>query len=195
MERFPDVEVRVTDETRHSLMERLNNGALDVVFLTGRAHSGAHEILPLWNETILLAVPETHRLAGQPVVTWNDLRRERILLSSRDPGPELKDALIASLNASGVLPVIVQTSADRDTVIGLVALRRSVTLLYASNAGVVHPGVVYREITEQCRTLPLPCFACWHASNDNPALRQFLNLLREDTALARGRPQSSAVAP
>ena len=180
MDRFPDVEVRIIDEGRHGLMERLNSGALDVVIVAGQIFSGTHEVLPLWSERILLAVPENHRLAGQPVVSWDDLRRERILLSSRDPGPELRDALIAKLNGTGVLPMVVQTSADRDTVIGLVALRRSLTLLYGSNAGVVHPDVAYREISGRTKTLPPRYFACWHNCNDNPALRQFLRLLRED---------------
>ena len=180
MDRFPDVEVRIIDEGRHGLMERLNSGALDVVIVAGQIFSGTHEVLPLWSERILLAVPENHRLAGQPVVSWDDLRRERILLSSRDPGPELRDALIAKLNGTGVLPMVVQTSADRDTVIGLVALRRSLTLLYGSNAGVVHPDVAYREISGRTKTLPPRYFACWHSCNDNPALRQFLRLLRED---------------
>ncbi len=184
MERFPHVEVRIIDETRHSLMERLNSGALDVVILTGRIQSGAHRIMPLWGENILLALPEAHRLAAQPAVTWSDLRRERLLFSSRDPGPELRDVLIARLNGSGVLPVMIQTSADRDTVLDLVAFRRSLTLLYGSNAGVIHPDVVYREITDGQRALPLPCFACWHERNDNPALRRFLDLLGEDATAA-----------
>jgi len=191
-ERFPDVEISVIDESRHSLMERLNSGALDVVIVAGRVQSGSHEVLPLWTEKILVAASDAHRFAVAPAVSWDDLRQEQILFSSRDPGPELKDALIAKLNGSGVLPAIVQTSADRDTVIGLVALRRSITLLYASNAGVIHPGVVYREITERRRTLPLPCLACWHARNDNPALRQFLALLREDAGLARRRTHPAA---
>lgn len=192
MERFPAVEVRIIDESRHSLMERLDSGALDVVIVTGQIGSGSHQVLPLWSERILLAVSETHRLRSQPAVSWDDLRQERIVFGSRDPGPELRDALIARLNGTGVLPVIVQTSADRDTVIGLVALRRSITLLYGSNTGVTHPGVVYREISGPSRALPLRSFACWHERNDNPALKEFLTLLREDvvTALRQAQPHA-----
>jgi DNA-binding transcriptional LysR family regulator len=189
MDRFAAIEVRIIDESRHSLMERLNSDALDVVIVTGQVGGGSHQVLPLWSERILLAVPEDHRLRSQAVVSWDDLRRERIVFSSRDPGPELRDALIARLNGSGVQPVFVQTSADRDTVIGLVALRRSITLLYGSNAGVTHPGVVYREISGHGRTMPLRCFACWHERNDNPALKQFLALLREEAIAAQRQAQ------
>jgi DNA-binding transcriptional LysR family regulator len=161
-------------------MERLNSGALDIVIVNGQVRYGAHDILPLWNEDILIAMPDGHPLSQQDTVTWDDLRHERILFSSRDPGPELHNALVAGLNGAGVLPTILQTSADRDTVIGFVALRRSVTLLYASSAGVVHPGVIYRKLSGPHRTLPVRSIACWHGRNDNPALRQFLSLLRDE---------------
>lgn len=194
-ERFPDVEVRVVNESRHDLMEHLNNGALDVVIVIGHARSAGHEILPLWDEDVLVALPEHHRLLQQPTLSWDDLRGERILVGSRDPGPELKNLLIAKLNASGDLPTFVQSGADRDTVIGLTALRRSITLLYASDAGVIHPGVVYRPITASSRSLPLRNFACWRARNDNPALHQFLILLRQQRDATPGQAQPATGAP
>lgn len=191
-ERFPDVEISVIDESRRSLMERLNSGAVDIVIVNGQVRHGAHDVLPLWTEDILVAMPDGHPLSQQDVVTWDDLRHERILFSSRDPGPELHNSLIAGLNGAGILPAILQTSADRDTVIGLVALRRSVTLLYASNAAVVHPGVIYRKIASRRRTPSARWIACWHIRNDNPALRQFVNLLRGGSPAAQRLPHRAA---
>jgi len=189
---FPDVEISVVDESRRSLMERLNSGALDIIIVNGQVRHGAHEILPLWTEDILVAMPDGHALSQQDAVTWDDLRHERILFSSRDPGPELHNALVAGLNGAGILPTILQTSADRNTVIGLVALRRSVTLLYTSSAGVVHPGVTYRKLSTPHRTLPVRSIACWHGRNDNPALRHFLSLLRDESPNPRRLLHSAA---
>jgi DNA-binding transcriptional LysR family regulator len=84
-------------ESRRNLMERLNSGALDIIIVNGQVRHGAHDILPLWTEDILVAMPDGHPLSRQDAVTWDDLRRERILFSSRDPGPELHNALIANL--------------------------------------------------------------------------------------------------
>lgn len=183
-EQFPDVEISVFDESRRTLMERLNSGALDIVVVNGQLRHAALDMLPLWSDDILVAMPDGHPLSRQDTVTWDDLRQERILFSSRDPGPELHHALIAGLSGSGILPAILQTSADRDTIIGLVALRRSVTLLYASSAGVVHPGVIYRKLSSRHRTLSARCIAFWDGRNDNPALRQFLVLLRDGPPVA-----------
>lgn len=193
-EHFPDVEISVVDERRRNLIERLNSGALDIVIVNGQIKHGALDMLPLWTEDILVATPDGHPLSQQDAVTWDDLRHERILFSSRDPGPELHNALIAGLRGTGVLPAILQTSADRDTVIGLVALRRSVTLLYASNAGVVHPGVIYRKLSGRHRMLPIRSIACWHGRNDNPALRQFLSLLRGESLSRNGSLTRPAAA-
>jgi DNA-binding transcriptional LysR family regulator len=190
--RFPDVEISVVDESQRALMERLNRGALDIVIVNGRVRYGAHEILPLWTKDILVAMPNDHPLSQQDAITWDDLRHERILFSSRDPGPELRNALIANLNGAGDLPTILQTSADRDTVIGLVGLRRSVTLLYGSSAGVVHPGVIYRKLIGRHRTLPVRCIACWDGRNENPALPQFLSVLRDESLAAQRLPHSAA---
>ncbi|HZR73474.1 LysR family transcriptional regulator [Bradyrhizobium sp.] len=185
-EQFPDIEISVVDESRRYLLERLNSGALDIIVVNGQVRHGAFDILPLWTEDILVAMPDGHPLSQQDAVTWDDLRHERILFSSRDPGPELHNALIAVLNGADVLPTVLQTSADRDTVIGLVALRRSVTLLYASSAGVVHPGVTYRKLSGRHRVLPIRSIACWHGRNDNPTLRQFLKLLRGESLSRNG---------
>lgn len=185
-EHFPDVEISIVDESRRSLMERLNSGALDVVIVNGLVRHGALDMLPLWAEHIFVAMPEGHALSQRDAVTWDDLRQERILFSSRDPGPELHNALIAGLTGTGVLPTILQTSADRDTVLGLVALRRSVTLLYASSVGVVHPGVIYRKLGGGHCALPVRAVACWNGRNNNPALRQFLKLLRDESLSFNG---------
>jgi DNA-binding transcriptional LysR family regulator len=190
----PDVQISIVDESRRSLMERLNSGALDIVIVNGQVRHGALDMLPLWTEDILVAVSNGHPLSKQDAVTWDDLRHERILLSNRDPGPELHNALIANLIGRGILPVILQTSADRDTVIGLVGLRRSVTLLYASSAGVAHPGVIYRKLRGRHRAPPVRSIACWHARNDSPPLRQFLSLLRDESPTAQRLPHSAVRA-
>jgi DNA-binding transcriptional LysR family regulator len=97
MDRFPKVEVRIIDESRHSLIERLNNGAVDVVVFAGQAWNGTHDVLPLWSERVLLALAEDHRLRNQSAISWDDLRRERFLFGSRDPGQSSRISLSQSL--------------------------------------------------------------------------------------------------
>lgn len=55
----------------------------------------------LWSECIMVALPEGHRLAGNNIVYWTDLKGETFLFSQRDPGPEIQDILLAKLAAPG----------------------------------------------------------------------------------------------
>lgn len=175
---FPDVDMQYVEEERAQLMERLNAGSIDLVIVAGHFRSGAHDVIPLWNEKVLVAMAATHPLAEKTTLTWDDLRNEQILLG-RDPGPELRDHLIARLKASGDLPNIRHSHVGRDFVLSLLDIESDITLLYEADAGVRHPGVIYREVADDHGPSLVPYFACLIASNDNPALPRFLDLLRQ----------------
>lgn len=157
-------------------MERLNAGSIDVAIVAGHFRSGTHDVIPLWNEKILVAMAATHPLANKTTLTWEDLRNEQILLG-RDPGPELQDHLMSRLNASSDLPAIRHSHIGRDFVLSLLAIEPDITLLYEADTGARHPGVIYREVTDDQGPSLVPYFACRIASNDNPALQRFLDLL------------------
>jgi DNA-binding transcriptional LysR family regulator len=69
-EHFPDIEISVVDESRRSLIERLNSGTLDIVIVNGQVRHGALDILPLVTEDILVAIPDGHPLSQQDAVAW-----------------------------------------------------------------------------------------------------------------------------
>jgi len=175
---FPNVDVQYTDGERRHLMERLNAGAIDVAIVAGQFRTGIHDVIPLWCEKVLVAMPESHSLANKANVTWNDLRKEQIRLG-RDSGPELRDHLIAKLGASGDVPSIVRSDVGRDFALSLVNLEPEITLLYEADAGARHPGVTFREVTDDQGPSLVSYYACWLGTNDNPALLRFLDLLRD----------------
>ncbi len=123
----------------------------------------------LWQERVLVAMPDSHGLASKKDLTWEDLRKERIFFG-RDPGPELKNHLVAKLKASGQVPSIHQHNVGSDFSLSLVGIEPDVTLLYEADAGARHPGVVYREVSDNDGPSLVPYYACWLSGNDNPAL-------------------------
>src|SRR5260221_8390754 len=175
---FPNVDVQYTDGERRHLMERLNAGAIDVAIVAGQVRTGIHDVIPLWREKVLVAMPESHSLANKANVTWNDLRKEQIRLG-RDSGPELRDHLIAKLRASGDVPSIVRSDVGRDFALSLVNFEPEITLLYEANAGARHPGRAFREVADGQGPSLVAYYACWLGTNDNPALLRFLDLLRD----------------
>jgi DNA-binding transcriptional LysR family regulator len=180
---FPNVDVQYIEGQRYDLIERLNAGAIDVAIVADHFRHGVHDVIPLWQEKVLVAMPTSHRLASKTSLTWDDLRKVQIFFG-RDPGPELRDHLIAKLKTSGDVPSIHQFDVGRGFLLSLIGIEPDVTLLYEADAGVGHPGVIYRELTDHQGPSLVPCYACWLSNNDNPALRSFLDLLREHHPIA-----------
>ena len=181
----PEVQIQYTDGERRDLMERLNAGAIDA----DHFRCGPHDVMPLWREKVLVAMPDSHSLANKENFTWDDLRQERILIG-RDPGPELKNHLVAKLKGSGNVPVIHRHDVGSDFSLSLVGVGSDVTLLYEADAGARYPGVIYREVSDDKGPSLVPYYACWLHRNDNPALHSFLDLLRQYGGTHGGRCQS-----
>ena len=118
-------------------------------------------------------------LAAKDAIYWIDLRDERLLLSRRDPGPELQDLLVAKLASPGDRPNIVRHDVSRGSLKSLVGAGFGVTLLTEASAGVNVAGVVYREVRDGAEPARLGYSAHWRADNENPALASFLKVLGE----------------
>ncbi len=177
-QRFLKVHIEYIEGRRYDLIRRLNEGTIDVAIIADHFRSGVHDVMPLWREKVLAAMPDSHRLAQKAELTWNDLRNERIFLG-RDPGSELRDHVIAKLKGAGDVPLIHQFDIGHEFSLSLVGIELDITLIYEADAGIHRPGVVYREIIEKKRPSMVPYFACSLNENQNPALRCFLDLLRQ----------------
>ncbi|WP_095203479.1 LysR family transcriptional regulator [Mesorhizobium carmichaelinearum] len=177
--RFPQVEIRAVEIARASLFVGLEHGTLDVAIVTGEPASREGEAMALWGERIMVALPETHPLAANEIVYWTDLRGETFLLSQRDPGPELRDILLAKLASPGVQPKIVSQDVSRESITSLVGAGLGVGLICEADIGTYYAGVVYRDVQDGNGPSRISYAAYWQSDNDNPALAHFLKLLEE----------------
>ncbi|WP_425991130.1 LysR family transcriptional regulator [Afipia sp. DC4300-2b1] len=177
-DRFPAVQIQYTDGERKDLMKRLDAGAIDIAIVADHTRHGSHEVMALWRENILVAMPRSHPLAGKRPLAWDDLRKEHVILG-RDPGPDLGELLLHKLNRTGPMPTIHHHNIGHDFSLSLIGLGHDVTLVYESDASTEHSSIVYRLLTDGHTPSLVPFFACWMPHNDNPALRTFLDTLRE----------------
>ena len=110
---------------------------------------------------------------------WIDLREEKILLSRRDPGPELHDLLIAKVTSPGDRPKIVRHRAGLANLKSLVGAGFGVTVLTEACAGASFTGVIYRELRDGAEPARIGYSAHWRPDNQNPALANILKILGE----------------
>jgi LysR family transcriptional regulator, hydrogen peroxide-inducible genes activator len=108
LDRFPDVELALTEETTAQLIQRLQSGDLDLA-ISGLPVRGPDIICSeLFREPLFLAVAEGHRLSNGGPIALSDLRKERLLLLKE--GHCLReDALMACTRAKAKLPSIFET--------------------------------------------------------------------------------------
>lgn len=133
-QRYPDLELKIVEETTPALMEQLRNGHLDsalIAFPTGT--TGLNEI-PLYTEDFAIAVADNHIMAGRDDVTLSELDKLDMLLM--DDGHCLRDQIMdlcrnANLDVAGMTESVTRASS-LTTIIQLVAAGYGGTLLPVS---------------------------------------------------------------
>ena len=178
------VEVHSVDGSRSRLLADLTSGGIDV-FLTAEGHSTwAGGSQSLWSERVMVALPVDHVLCSISLIRWPDLAGARVLVNRRDPGPDYEAMLRARLGGrSGCTFIGHEVCLDR--LLGFVAAGLGLTLVSESATGANESGIAYRELHDDDGPVRIRFAAYWKETNRNPALRPFLDLLRErysDTA-------------
>ncbi len=183
VKQHPDVEINVVESARVSLIPLLDRGAIDIVVVLGEPTYSDYAHMSLWSDRIMVALPKNHPLAVRDFIYWTDLKSERFLMSSRDPGPEIQDLLINKLTSPGDRPLIKSVNANRESILSVVDGNRGITLICESATGNIMPGVLFREVRDGNGPTRVGYVAYWRRNNDNPALKQFLSLLQAHPAV------------
>jgi LysR family transcriptional regulator, hydrogen peroxide-inducible genes activator len=79
-ERYPDVDLRITEDITPKLVDLLRAGDLDLAIISPPVHNPDIVCSDLFRESIWAAVAPHHRLAAEQKVSLPDLQQERLLL-------------------------------------------------------------------------------------------------------------------
>jgi LysR family hydrogen peroxide-inducible transcriptional activator len=79
-QKFPEIRVTVMEELTAELLERIQDGTVDLALLVLPVTGGHFVCQELLRERLYLAVPENHRLASQPAVRLKQIERDPFLL-------------------------------------------------------------------------------------------------------------------
>ena len=192
---FPRVEIVIVEGSKGWLCDNVKVGSIDAAILTeGGLVSGCRS-MALWNESIIAALPERHLLTAKEVIYWTDLKRERLLLTKCDPGPEILQVLSRRLSCPSEPPTVVTHDVSPESIKSLVAAGQGVSLLCEAHTNIPCPGVAYREVHDANGEIHIGYSACWREVSGNPALHNFIRLLKRRYPLvARGNGNCGAVS-
>ncbi len=181
-ENHPDIGLDLLEAPFVELMAAIHSGKLDVAIILGDPNRcPVLHSMSVSTEQLMLALPLDHPLAEKPFVYWSDLKEERFLISHRDPGPDIRNILIAKLAAPSDDPEIVSLHVSLENILSLVGAGQGVSLQCECASGLTGLGAVFRPVHDANGTARIGYIACWHPQNDNPALKTFLEALKSGT--------------
>jgi DNA-binding transcriptional LysR family regulator len=180
----PKINVVLREGTSERLTERLATGRLDLAIVTTTPEPPAGVVLDvLLDDPLLLALPRGHRLAGLARIDPDELREERWIAGSSDPG----STLLGTWTTGSWRPHVAFEVRDWTAKIGLVAGGFGITVVPGLSAQTLPASVVVSAIDHPAamRTVAL----ARRVGVDEPHLTAISEALRNAAPRVVGRPR------
>ena len=172
-ERFPKIEVRISEGTSQAHAVAVLNGRLDAAFIVGEPRLPGCGTRHLYDEALFVALPTSHPLAQRRRLAWRDLRHETLLAMADGSGPEVEGIIARHVSRLGFRPEIVVHQVGRDNLLNMVGNGFGLTLVASSTLGAAYPGVRFVPI-EPAEILSW--HVVWPRNNTNPALKRMIEI-------------------
>ncbi|MGD1949863.1 MAG: LysR family transcriptional regulator [Leptolyngbyaceae cyanobacterium] len=137
----------------------------------------------VWQEPMVVALPENHVLVNRPNLSVKELAHESFILFPRTVGPHLYSQIVSLCTQAGFKPKVVQEVTPQPTMIGLVAAGIGIAFVADSMQKISRPGVVYRQLQEDTPTLELAI--AWKNEQQSPVLQSFLTVVNDWLGLVK----------
>jgi DNA-binding transcriptional LysR family regulator len=175
---FPNVTLQLRELTTDQQLQWLEQGRIDIGFVRPPVLGDnlKHEVI--FEEPLILALPETHSLCSQERVSLRSLCQTPFILFPRDLAPGLYDPIISLCLQAGFSPILAQEATQMQTIVSLVAAEMGVAIVPASMQNLQRSGVVYKLLQE---TTPMVAIALIWRHSPSPTVERFLQVARQVT--------------
>jgi len=152
----PKAQVELVTATTQERIKRVRSGELDATILRGSPPEPGLELLPLWQDRLLVAVPAGHHLAQQEAIDVADLAPLPLRLASRRRNPALHDLVLRCCREAGFEPTLgPEFTNAQDTLATIGFDTPSWTVFYEPHAKQLpNPGVTFRPMRNPSPTMP-----------------------------------------
>lgn len=172
--RYPNVKLRLRELGSKRQLEALAAGEIDVGVVRGpvwTAGVAGHRVAA---ESLLVALPAEHRLAGEESIPLSDLREDGFVTYPADRGAALYEETLRLCHAAGFAPRIVQEASEIYTIVGMVAAGLGVAIVPASVSTVATGRVAYRPTEPRAE---LERWAVWREGEKLGVVQAFITSL------------------
>lgn len=176
-EDHPGVEVEITESTAREAVTQLRADRLDIAFVAGTPELPDCHARQMWTEPLVAALPDRHRLAERPAVTWAELAGETFLVRHGGTGPQAHDHIVLRLAGRWPVSSIQRFDVGRGTLLSMIGQGFGITIFGAATSLLPTSGVTFLPFADEPE--PVPFSAVWSPFNQGAALRNLLNLASE----------------
>ncbi len=103
-ETAPALSVKLTRASRADRLAAVRSGDLDAAFVRVMRSAPGLELIPVWQEQLIVALPERHPLAREETLHLEQLAEVPLRLAPRESNPEFHDLIRTALRDAGVDP-------------------------------------------------------------------------------------------
>ena len=177
---FPGVQIDLVEATSDVQLQLLKSNEVDAGFLlhaSGFAPEGLQR-LTVAQEELVLALPESHKLAKRKLLRLQDVLGLPLVTFPRRIAPSLFDAVMGMYSDFGKPPEVAQEAIQMQTIVNLVSAGLGVAWVPASVQQFQRSGVVYRQVHASgrgvARSLVPVCETSLMWNRSSPALERFM---------------------
>jgi DNA-binding transcriptional LysR family regulator len=171
----PEVRLELHELTTNEQFRWLRESRIDVGFVRPPIED-TFNFETIFQESLMVALPDTHLLAHQSDVCLRSLKNEPFILFPRLLAPGLYDLIISLCQQAGFSPNVTQEAIQMQTIVSLVAGGLGIAIVPESLQNLQRTGVVYKIIQE-----PTPKTAIaiiWRQNDRSATVQKFLEIAR-----------------
>ncbi len=173
--------VQLVEDKTVRLLPKLLSGRLDVAFIRPPERLDERiDVMMLFHETPVVALPSRHRLASRRRLTVEALAQEPMIVPDRSSRPHSHDLTIKLFERAGLRPRLAQSAEEKQTIVHLVAAGLGVAIVPRSAARLGVSGVRFVPLASRdaLGLDLLPMGAAWLRNARDPLRDEILDLLR-----------------
>lgn len=126
-EKYPNVQLELTELGAKRIWELVDNGHVNLGFVVLPANESLFQMKPFIEDEFVLFIHENHPLANENEISISQLKDEKFILFSEEF--TLHDLVIQACRDMGFIPNVVYKSSQWDLIIELVSSQLGITLL------------------------------------------------------------------
>ena len=174
--RFPGVSLELHELTTNEQSQWLREGRIDVGFLRPPVEEDLFNFEIIFEEALVVALPEAHELANQSSVSLRSLSNDPFILFPRTLAPGLYDQIISLCQQADFSPIVAQEAIQMQTIVSLVAAEMGVAIVPQSLQHLQRTGVVYKPIQQSTTLVAIAMI--WRQNDTSPTVQRFLEVAR-----------------